>query len=275
MITFFKRIYGNTFFRSLGCINKYYFTPPQKWMLWIAVFAKRQLHLCGYYCKKDKCLQWHLLFRGVCGSDSAHCHNAMPPQSKAQSSAWAAGAVLSSDATVPLGRVLTDTYRVHVQSALVLSSVLALTETQISILCNSSKCFRHETRACAVLHWKLKKSDSLDLAALSLPIMDKDWRQCGTILWPWSKSHVGKTWLQWALLQALNLKVHEALILTCAALLSLMIINHCNYITPCCDSPRDKKLFSKMFRVPGIQVHGYFEGCWHGLRKKLLKSKTF
>lgn len=45
-----------------------------------------------------------------------------------------------------------------------------------------------------------EKSDSLDLVALSLPIMDKDWRQCGTILWSWSKSHIGKMWLQQVLL---------------------------------------------------------------------------
>jgi len=38
--------------------------------------------------------------------------------------------------------------------------------SQISILCSSSKFFRHEAHACAILRGNLKKSDSLDLAAL-------------------------------------------------------------------------------------------------------------
>lgn len=70
-----------------------------------------------------------------------------------------------------------------------------------------------------------EKSDSLDLAALSLPIMDKDWRQWGARLWSWSKSPVGKTWLQWTLLQALNLlKVHETFLYSPVLYCCLMII---------------------------------------------------
>lgn len=57
-----------------------------------------------------------------------------------------------------LGRGLTNTHGVHVQSAIVLSSVLALTDThKFPFHATALDVFRHETRACAALHWKLKK----------------------------------------------------------------------------------------------------------------------
>lgn len=121
MITFLKKIYGNIFFRLLGCINEYDFTPPQNWMLWLLISTRRQLHLCGCYRKKDKCLQWHLPFRGIWGSDSAHCHKARPgPWAPGAVLCWCHNALGQSSDKHPLSACAECT---------VLSSVLALTDT--------------------------------------------------------------------------------------------------------------------------------------------------